>query len=115
MTIQEFPLAWRWTKVTHAILPSDVLARIRPLSPEEAAQIYKPGNLRNDKTATFCPADYSVRNWLRHIQPDSQAAIFISWGRDLAVETNWEIFTEYWDDFFYPSSDDVTVIPVAGA
>jgi len=33
----------------------------------------------------------------------------------LAIETTWSIFTEYWDAFCYPSSDDVTVVPVTGS
>ena len=40
--------------------------------------------------------------------------IFISWSEDLGVETNWKIFSEYWADFCYPSSDDITVMPTTG-
>ena len=55
-----------------------------------------------------------VRLWLRSVQPDSQVVVYVSWNRDLAVETSWHILTEYWDDFCYPSSDDVTVVSTSG-
>lgn len=55
-----------------------------------------------------------VRRWLRRVQPDSHVRVYVSWSKDLAVEMSWNIFTEYWDDLCYPSSDDVTVVPVSG-
>lgn len=55
-----------------------------------------------------------VSRWLRHVQPDLHTRVYVSWSLDLAVETRWDIFTEYWDDFCYPSSDDVTVVPASG-
>ncbi|HWQ91126.1 MAG TPA: hypothetical protein VN673_05605 [Clostridia bacterium] len=55
-----------------------------------------------------------MSRWLRRVQPDLHARIYVSWTKQLAVETKWDIFTEYWDDFCYPSSDDVTVVPVVG-
>jgi hypothetical protein len=63
-----------------------------------------------------CSADGSadVRSWLRRIQPDMRVSVYVSWSEDLAIETSWSIFTEYWDDFCYPSSDNVTVVPIGG-
>lgn len=114
MTIQEFPLAWRWTQSSHAVLPPDVLARIRPLSPSEAAHIQERSSRQYAGGAVCRPAGHGAREWLRSVQPDLAASVFVSWSEAWAVETSWEIFTEYWDDFCYPSSDDVSVIPVAG-
>jgi hypothetical protein len=117
VTIQEFPLAWRWTQSSHTVLPPDVLARIRPLSSSKAAQVHQSSSRPHSGAADcFSTEDEtSVRTWLRRVQPDLLATVFVSWSADLAVETSWDIFTEYWDDFCYPSSDDVTVVPVAGS
>ena len=117
MTIQDFPLAWRWTQSSHSVLPPDVLARIRPLSSAEAAQVHASSYFPHSGAADSCSAEdeTSVRNWLRRVQPDLGARVFIGWSEDLAVETSWDIFTEYWSDFCYPSSDDVTIVPVAGS
>ena len=115
MTIEEFPLAWRWTQPSHSVLPREVLARIRPLSSSEAARV-RIGYQAQGATVVSCSASESadVHVWLRTIQPDPQLSVYLSWTQDLAVQTTWDIFAEYWDDFCYPSSDDVTVAPVAG-
>jgi hypothetical protein len=114
MTIQEFPLAWRWTQAAHTILPADVLAAIRPLRQQEAAKIHERSSRQRDGATVSSPANDAAQNWLRSIQPDLSAPVIVCWSKDLAVETSWEIFTEYWDDFCYPSSDDISVIPVEG-
>ena len=51
------------------------------------------------------------RCWLRDQQPELSAQAFVSWRGDAAIRTTWEIFTAHWDDFCYPSSDDVVVWP----
>ena len=116
MTIQEFPLAWRWTQSSHAVLPREVLSGIVPLTPSEAAQLHL-GVPVQSVSAISCLTDGSedVQGWLRRVQPDGQVSVYVSWSDDLAVQTKWGIFTEYWDDFCYPSSDDVTVVPVTGS
>jgi len=53
--------------------------------------------------------------WLRRVQPDLAVSVYVSWSQDLAIETTWSIFTEYWDAFCHPSSDDVTVVAVTGS
>jgi len=116
MTIQELPLAWRWTQTTHSVLPAGVLAEIRPLEPSEAANVRLGGSAAQTPSVTRVADHHAeVRSWLRDIQPDEEAAVYVVWRQDLAVETTWGIFTEYWDDFCYPSSDDVTISPVTGA
>ncbi len=115
MTIQEFPLAWRWTQPSHSVLPPEVLARIRPLSSSEARDISRVAVLESAATMHHTTSDSGdVRSWLRTVQSDLQACIYVIWTREWAVQTSWDIFTEYWDDFCYPSSDDVTVRPGTG-
>jgi len=117
MTVQEFPLAWRWTQPSHSVLPPEVLGDIRPLSAADAARIITrfPDNgasaLSHVASQTHCE---EVSRWIRHVQSDLRARVYIRWSRELAVETSWEIFTAYWEDFCYPSSDDVTIRPVSG-
>jgi len=64
--------------------------------------------------STSDPDPAVARLWLRRVQPDLAAPVYVSWDEDLAIETTWSIFTEYWDDFCYPSSDDIAVVPVTG-
>lgn len=115
MTIQEFPFAWRWTQPSHSVLPSEVLTGIRPLRPSETARV-RTESTPQDSIVVSCSTseDADVRGWLRMVQPDSHLAIYVYWSPDDGVEMIWDIFAEYWDDFCYPYSDDVTIAPVSG-
>ena len=115
MTVQEFPLAWRWTQPSHSVLPPEVLGDIRPLSAADAAGTCVPAPNGRASALSHAASDTDteeVSRWLRGVQPDLRARVYVRWSQELAVETSWAILTEYWDDFCYPSSDDVTVAPV---
>jgi hypothetical protein len=118
MSIQDFPLAWRWTQRSHSVLPPEVLKDIRPLSAAEAAGLGTAAASSRKSPVSHAASNTEteeVSRWLRCVQPNLQARVYVSWTKELAVETTWDIFTDYWDDFCYPSSDDVTVVPVVGA
>lgn len=123
MDIREFPLARRWTQATHAVLPDDVLAQMHPVEAVEAISLSQraqgfSGQEGLDESVfavnTICSVDLSPQSgceWLRDQQPDLAADVIVSWDSDTAIRTTWKIFTAYWDDFCYPSSDDVLVWP----
>jgi hypothetical protein len=118
MNIREFPLAWRWTQSSHSVLPSEVLDQLRPLNLTEAARAHTIAVAQRPSGISYSTTDpdpAEARMWLRRVQPDLAVLVYVSWDQDSAIETTWSIFTQYWDDFCYPSSDDVTVIPIAGA
>lgn len=57
-----------------------------------------------------------VRDWLRARPVSGDTAILVSWRfSGDAVIARWHIFCKYWDDFCYPSSDDVIIWPLSGA
>jgi hypothetical protein len=100
------------------VLPPEVLEDIRPLSSADAAGIRVIAPKGKASVLSRAASDIDAENachWLCCLQPDLRARVYVSWSKELAVETSWEIFTKYWDDFCYPSSDDVTVTPVSGA
>jgi len=35
--------------------------------------------------------------------------------RPLTISTDWAAFTQFWDDFWYPSGDDIRVAPIDGS
>jgi hypothetical protein len=121
MTIREHPLAWRWTDPKYALLPDSTLAQMQPIEPEEAARLCthsltlagENGLAPNVFTITsVCAEGFSQEagcRWLRECQPDLSVHVVISWDQDTAIRTTWEVFTAHWDDFCYPSSDDVVV------
>jgi hypothetical protein len=60
------------------------------------------------------PADIAVADggsWLRMCCPDFTGSVTLSWDSDTALHTSWELFTARWDDFCYPASDDVFILP----
>jgi hypothetical protein len=129
-SLETFTLAWRWTEPRFNVLPqdalSDVLANIRPLRSDTAKRIDKRARVFNPEEG-FAPGTYelvgqietsdtntkSVGAWLREHTPDVAERIIVSWGSGVAVETIAGVFCNYWDDFCYPSSDDVTILPLS--
>lgn len=126
MTIRKHPLAWRWTDPKYALLPESVLAQMQPVDSDEAARLFThtpelagaDGPVPDSFTITTVSAEALSQEagccWLRERQPDLSVRIIISWQRDTALRTTWEVFTAHWDDFCYPSSDDVCVWPESG-
>jgi hypothetical protein len=125
MELRDFPLAWRWTDERFTLLPNQVLARIIPQSTDSAARLWAAlvkmsvdSGLDDRKfeiswlgTGNVNPA--AVTAWLLARYPDRETAVLLSWTPNWAVETSWGIFTDYWSEFCYPSSDDVQVRSVA--
>jgi hypothetical protein len=117
--MEEFELAWRWTQSTHALLPPDVLATIRPFAPSRAAELDgQAGALAEvppeaNAVSFRAPWDAAedIRLRLQRLGIEDQTPIVVSWDQRAAVATVWGTFVGYWDDFCYPSSDDVTVWP----
>jgi len=111
MHIKEFSLAWRWTQSSHAKLPEEVLKKLHPLSLEEAKlvadslpQNFPPGATRY----TSLDEEQTAIQWLVQL-PISEQRIIISWDDETAISLPWSVFCEFWDDFCYPSSDDVDI------
>lgn len=112
--LESFSLAWRWTQESHASLPAETLARIRPLSADragaiapEATELCLGGDTATLRSAAGDPE--RVRAWLAGLPVDREASVLVSWDVDTAVATDWQTFVAYWDDFCYAGSDDLTV------
>ena len=123
MTIREHPLAWRWTDPKYALLPDSVLAQMQPIEADEAARLFTHSltlagedglapdvfNITTVRAEGLSPE--AGCEWLRERQPDLSVRVGVSWDRHTAIRTTWGVFTGHWDDFCYPSSDDVLVWP----
>jgi hypothetical protein len=118
-SIDSFPLRWRWTQPSHAVLPPDVLATICPLPPAEADTLTGraqaiwalPAGTETRHVDAAEGDDMGVRCWLESLGIDTDAVVVIYWDDGLAVRTIWKTFTAFWGDFCYPASDDVVVMP----
>lgn len=126
MTIREHPLAWRWTDPKYAVLPDDVLEKMVPIGVEDSVKLFTKSCHFNGKdglsTDLFEVDVISTEGisaeagsaWLWDQQPDAAVNVFLSWQPQSAIRTTWGIFAKYWEEFCYPSSDDLNVWPEDG-
>src|SRR3954451_13209580 len=124
--IHDFPLIWRWTSPSHALFSTAQLALLVPCFEDDAQRLhdnslrYFSGRALELDKNTFQvvhshPADVSTDEgcrWLRDQFGELSARISISWDPQTALETRWDLFTSHWNDFCYPSSDDVFISPI---
>lgn len=126
-----FTLKWRWTQETHAVLPPDDLAAIRPLTRVKAEQAWHysaafvdhtpyeeglPTNLFTEIRRQDTSGDEeAVRDWLCVCVPPDSGEIIVSWSHREAVLTRWDTFCRYWEDFCYPGGDNIIIWPVTEA
>lgn len=125
MPTESFELAWRFTDLRWNRLPPDALDEIFPLRSSKAAELHKhslrffskPYELERGQfpnpLRVSAPAELGkqTKQWLQSLDIDSNQTIFVSWGSENAVVTEWRIFSTFWTDFCYPASDDVVVWP----
>jgi hypothetical protein len=120
--LDEFPLKWRWTDSRYHQLPDDALSAIRPLTQEKASELveYSLGFTHHaglsesqfEDVSRRDAADYpGVAPWLSELGPAKNQTVIVSWDYKCAALVSWEVFCDYWDDFCYPASDDVTIWP----
>lgn len=121
MSFQDFDLNWRFTDPKHNLLPEEDLSKIQPLSRTMSLQLHRQsekylGNATLLKSIFKSIESFKIpddneeaRKWLtdKGINPETQVAV--SWDKSTCVLTTWEILCKYWDDFCYPSSDDVLI------
>ncbi len=123
MTIRQHPLAWRWTDANYALLPDATLAQMQPMDQRAAARLFQR-SLHFLVRDSLAPLEFTAivrhsadvpaevgRLWLLEQQSDLSVQVFVSWQLDAAIRTTWDVFTAHWEDFCYPSSDDVLVWP----
>lgn len=122
VSLESFPLKWRWTDERYNKFPESVLVRINSLTMEKARELYdfqkqflpfenfqyeKVNDENYIKTDLF--DGLKITEWLERKIGDEEGFIFLCWSRDWAIRTTVKIFCDYWDDFCYPASDDIVI------
>src|SRR5688500_13232301 len=119
--LSNFPLLWRWNRDTHAKLPPDELESIRPLPEDEAAVLCDEVVKRRDQhepeeclNVDDKSDETAVAKWLDHVIPNDANELMLIWDRRTAARVPRVLFVRRWDDFWYPGSDDLSVIGADG-
>ncbi|MFK8067665.1 MAG: hypothetical protein AB8D52_05420 [Gammaproteobacteria bacterium] len=104
--IHDFELIWRWTHDSHRILPEGDLSKIKALNSPSAEILFieKPNLSRKveNVACTDTPTNFLKKNLTKEI-------IYVFWNPQTAVETDTETLIKYFNDFCYPSSDDICI------
>lgn len=123
--IDDFELKCRFTEEEYKILPPNDLSEIHPLSEHGEKILYRQINelrLRsgfqlNEKYFTSIielnmkrNAHADIMNWFDDLLIESNREIILIWDSWGVVITKWRVFQKYYEDFFFPVSDDLTII-----
>ena len=125
LPMDQFNLNWRFTDPECNQLPISDLEKIQPLASVISEQFSKVlskfGNhsiLAESDDSFRTDLDIVdanlVKKWLSEKVNGSDQNVFLHWYfGNYSVMTTWDIFIKYWDDFCYPSSDDVFIFPAS--
>lgn len=123
--LEDFELNWRWDDIHNPNISIEDRRQIKPLSVQESRRINKVIDyfeIEDNLFKAFEPTEWfransETKNAIDKFSKDFQELsqnfdenLFISWNRSTCIYTTKEIFIKYWDDFCYPSSDDITII-----
>ena len=128
--MDQFPLKWRFTDPRYDVLPPIHLAEVKPLAPAEARRLwdlilqadlhravpFTEGYFRSVVSTRIGDAhgndveDRRVRKWLYQRGIPFRQRVWLSYEPEWAIETTWKLLVKYWTAFYYPISDDLTVI-----
>ena len=125
-SMESFPLKWRWTDLRWNKLPDDALNAIQPLSESKTRELCQHSLAFEDQSGLIeslfettarintSGNELEIRQWLIDRSSDLNQTVVVTWDNELAALVKWEVFCEFWDDFCYPSSDDVMIFPLSG-
>ncbi len=122
-SIDSFPLKWRWTDPRWNKLPDDALKAIQPLAETKAHELCQyflqfcdnsslsMSSFEHIEQVDASAEESEIPHWLLTCSSNLNETVIVSWDNNLAVLVKWKVFCEFWDDFCYPSSDDVAIFP----
>ncbi|HEX8279700.1 MAG TPA: hypothetical protein VF540_13440 [Segetibacter sp.] len=123
-SIDKLPIKWRWTDSRWNKLPDDALKSIQPLVETKASELcqyslcfHNQSGLNESLFENIKQVDASgeaseIKQWLLGCSSNLNQKVIVSWNNENAVLVQWKVFCEFWDDFCYPSSDDVAIFPL---
>jgi hypothetical protein len=124
--MKQFALKWRFTDPHYRVLPADHLEQVKPLSADSSQRLwdlirplhedlpFTPGFFRVVESIPLDKGDLEavrgVRKWLFNWGVPFKSAVHLSYHPESAIEATWKMVVKYWDAFWYPASDDLTIV-----
>ena len=124
--MEQFPLKWRFTDPRYRALPLVHLEQVRPLSSESSRRLwdltlplhkelpFTAGFFRVVESIALDNADRTairgVRKWLFSRGVPFKSSVLLSYQPEWAIATTWKMVVKYWNDFWYPGTDDLTIV-----
>ncbi|OEK08211.1 hypothetical protein A8C32_01735 [Flavivirga aquatica] len=125
--LKEFPLGWRFTDERYNLIEEIHLLDFSIFDEKKSKKIWKTLTNSNKyhiaqldtsflkdlkKIGNYClDKDYSegieILNKINVLDKDDRITVF--WGGKNSIEVSWKTFVLYWDDFCYPSDDNLIV------
>jgi hypothetical protein len=125
MPVEQFSMNWRFTEKNYDKIPDLHLDQLKPLNKIASEFIwdfiqnnklhddtpFKKGFFRNlDKAEVTDENHKDVKKWLYERGLPFGKEVFLSWQPSEAMIVPWKLLVKYFDSFYYPISDDLTVI-----
>jgi hypothetical protein len=117
--IDTFPLLWRWNQASHAVLSNEEITSIEPLIESKSKELLdiitrlKRNNFQGKPYSINAEgSDEGVSRLLNNLALEN-GLVLVSWHEQTAVRMPLPLFIHRWSDFCYPSSDDVSILPVS--
>ncbi len=122
-------MGWRFTDHRYDPPLAEALAAIAPLNAASAGVVFdwlrdsglhdgfpfQPGLFRRAATVDLAKLEgVKVVESLHALGPEMSEDVVLSWDEETAVIATWGTVVRWWNTFFYPSSDDLTVIGPSG-
>ncbi|MEO6977025.1 MAG: hypothetical protein ABI113_01565 [Mucilaginibacter sp.] len=123
--MDDFSLKWRFTEEKYDKLPELHLSQLKPLDDNASMFLwhyiaatklhdnfpFKQDFFRAiDKAKILTGNKSDVMKWLYQRGLAFDKEVYLSWQPSTAMMVPWEMLIKYFDAFYYPSSDDLTVI-----
>ncbi|GCE17672.1 hypothetical protein [Dictyobacter kobayashii] len=137
LPLSKFEYLYRWNDSNISTLSQETLSQIHYLNARKAKEVDDKLSIINKKFYTYIFASlrseesygefsdirlFSVKEnglqsipiWFFSLEIPPATEMIFSWEMHIAVKTTWEIFTRYWDDFFYFGQDDLSIGAING-
>ena len=125
ISMDDFSMKWRFTEEKYDKLPEAHLNQIKPLDNNAAKFLwdyidatdlhehvpFKNGFFRTiDKAKILTDNKRDIKKWLYQRGIAFDQKVYLSWQPSIAMIVPWKMLIKYFDAFYYPCSDDLTVI-----